>query len=96
MQKKSQIYCRKNNKLFPPLCKCTNLSIYPYPDDYDSYYPKTKAMAEKMFLAANWKKGVYTTSIRPDLIWAPGDNHLIPRFLKKGKTGRKGRPIQTC
>ncbi|MFC1744914.1 NAD-dependent epimerase/dehydratase family protein [Candidatus Riflebacteria bacterium] len=61
---------------------------YPYPKEFDCYYPKTKAMAEKMILEANGKKGVYTTSIRPHLIWGPGDNHLIPRFLKKGKAGR--------
>jgi nucleoside-diphosphate-sugar epimerase len=30
-------------------------------------------------------------SLRPHLIWGPGDNHLVPRIIAKGKSGRLRR-----
>ncbi|MBN1365341.1 MAG: NAD-dependent epimerase/dehydratase family protein [Syntrophaceae bacterium] len=59
----------------------------PYSDHYLSNYPKTKAMAEKMVIAANGDK-LATVSLRPHLIWGPGDNHLIPRLISRAKAGR--------
>ncbi|HSI86742.1 MAG TPA: NAD-dependent epimerase/dehydratase family protein, partial [Candidatus Methylacidiphilales bacterium] len=58
----------------------------PYPKKFHAYYPETKALAEKTVLAANGKR-LATVSLRPHLIWGPGDNHLIPRILARGKTG---------
>jgi nucleoside-diphosphate-sugar epimerase len=29
-----------------------------------------------------------TVALRPHLIWGPGDNHLIPRILARGRAGR--------
>jgi nucleoside-diphosphate-sugar epimerase len=62
----------------------------PYPDHYDAAYPKTKAVAERLVLAAN---GPYlaTVALRPHLIWGPGDNHLTPRILERGRAGRLRR-----
>ncbi len=59
----------------------------PYPDKYDAYYPETKAKAERMVLEANSAE-LATVSLRPHLIWGPGDNHLGPRLVSKAKAGK--------
>jgi nucleoside-diphosphate-sugar epimerase len=59
----------------------------PYPDDYLAHYPKTKAAAERMVLAAN-SAALATVSIRPHLVWGPGDRHLVPKILDRAKRGR--------
>ncbi len=63
----------------------------PYPTHYLSEYPRTKALAEKMVLAANGLKGLLTVSLRPHLIWGPGDPHLVPRIVEQA---RKGQLVQ--
>jgi nucleoside-diphosphate-sugar epimerase len=62
----------------------------PYPEHYEAHYPATKAMAEKLVLAAN-SSSLATVSIRPHLIWGPGDNHLVPRIIARGKAGKLRR-----
>ncbi|GFO53720.1 3-beta hydroxysteroid dehydrogenase [Geomonas sp. Red276] len=62
----------------------------PYPTHYETYYPLTKAMAEKEVLAANSPE-LATVSLRPHLIWGPGDNHLVPRIVAKARAGRLRR-----
>ncbi|HEY7307806.1 MAG TPA: NAD-dependent epimerase/dehydratase family protein [Gemmataceae bacterium] len=62
----------------------------PYPRHYDAAYPQTKAIAERMVLHAN-DPTVATVSLRPHLIWGPGDNHLIPRLLARARAGRLRR-----
>lgn len=62
----------------------------PYPRYYDSAYPQTKAIAERMILRAN-SATLATVSLRPHLIWGPGDNHLIPRILARARAGRLRR-----
>lgn len=59
----------------------------PYPDHFEAHYPKTKAFAEQKVIAAN-DDSLATVSLRPHLIWGPGDNHLVPRILAKGKAGQ--------
>lgn len=59
----------------------------PYPDHYETHYPKTKAIAERMVLKANAPE-LATVVLRPHLIWGPGDNHLVPRIIDRGKRGR--------
>lgn len=59
----------------------------PYPEHYEAHYPKTKAMAEQKVIAANGDS-LATVSLRPHLIWGPGDNHLVPRILARGKAGQ--------
>ncbi len=58
----------------------------PYPEKYYSHYPKTKAMAEKLVLSAS-SPDFRTISLRPHLIWGPGDRHLIPRLIARAKAG---------
>ena len=62
----------------------------PYPDFYEAYYPATKALAEQMALAANSPE-LAVTALRPHLIWGPGDNHLVPRIIAKGRAGKLRR-----
>lgn len=63
----------------------------PYPDDYLTFYPETKAIAERMVLDANATEGLLTCSLRPHLIWGPGDNNLIPRIVERARSGRLAR-----
>jgi 2-alkyl-3-oxoalkanoate reductase len=62
----------------------------PYPDHYEAFYPQTKALAEQLVLAANGPE-LATVSLRPHLIWGPGDNHLVPRFIAKARAGKLRR-----
>lgn len=62
----------------------------PYPERYEAHYPKTKAIAERLVLAANGPD-LATVSLRPHLIWGPGDNHLVPRIIERGRAGRLRR-----
>lgn len=59
----------------------------PYPESYEAAYPETKAIAEKVVLDANGPD-LATVSLRPHLIWGPGDPHLIPRVLARAKAGK--------
>ena len=58
----------------------------PYPTHFHSFYPQTKAEAEQLVLAANSDQ-LATVALRPHLIWGPGDNHLVPRILERGRQG---------
>ena len=62
----------------------------PYPSDYLCAYPETKAIAERAALAAN-SDTLTTVSLRPHLVWGPGDNHLVPRIIDKGGRGELRR-----
>lgn len=63
----------------------------PYADHYKSPYPATKALAEQMVMAANCP-ALHTASLRPHLIWGPGDNHLLPHLLERAKRGKLRLP----
>jgi len=56
----------------------------PYAESFLCHYAASKTIAEKNILAAN-NHSLKTTAIRPHLVWGPGDNHLIPRLLERGK-----------
>lgn len=58
----------------------------PYAEKFLCHYALTKAMAEKMVLAAN-SEAFRTCALRPHLIWGPGDPHLVPRLLDRGRRG---------
>ncbi len=59
----------------------------PYPPNHTAYYPKTKTMAEQAVLIANGPK-LSTVALRPHLMWGPGDNHLVPRLVRKTRAGK--------
>ncbi|MFH1019108.1 MAG: NAD-dependent epimerase/dehydratase family protein, partial [Pseudomonadota bacterium] len=52
----------------------------PYARKFLCDYARSKAIAEKMILAAN-SDALKTIALRPHLIWGPGDTNLIPRLL---------------
>ncbi|MBD1399138.1 NAD-dependent epimerase/dehydratase family protein [Pelovirga terrestris] len=62
----------------------------PYPHHFHASYPQTKAQAEQLVLAANGDQ-LATVALRPHLIWGPGDNHLVPRILERGRSGQLRR-----
>jgi nucleoside-diphosphate-sugar epimerase len=59
----------------------------PYATRFSSPYPATKAVAERMVLAAN-SPALATVALRPHLIWGPGDTQLVPRILDLARRGR--------
>jgi nucleoside-diphosphate-sugar epimerase len=62
----------------------------PYPEHYHAPYSETKAIAEKLVIRANGAD-LATVSLRPHLIWGPGDPHLVPRIIARARAGRLRR-----
>jgi nucleoside-diphosphate-sugar epimerase len=62
----------------------------PYPGRFEAPYSETKALAERLVLAANDGE-LATVALRPHLIWGPEDNHLVPRIVARGRAGRLRR-----
>ncbi len=58
----------------------------PYPKHFKAAYPETKAAAERLVLSANGP-ALATISLRPHLIWGPGDTNLIPGILARSRKG---------
>ena len=65
-----------------------------YPPSFKAHYPATKAIAERLVRAANCD-ALRTVSLRPHLIWGPGDPNLLPRLVQRAKAGRLRRIGQT-
>lgn len=59
----------------------------PYPKKFLSFYAQTKAASEKLVMQANGRD-LATVSLRPRLIWGPGDPNILPRLLKMADSGR--------
>jgi nucleoside-diphosphate-sugar epimerase len=59
----------------------------PYARRFLCHYGKSKAIAEQMVLAAN-DETLKTCAIRPHLVWGPGDPHLLPRLVDRGRRGK--------
>jgi nucleoside-diphosphate-sugar epimerase len=59
----------------------------PYATRYDAAYPATKAIAEKLVLESN-DATLATVSLRPHLIWGPGDNNILPRIYARARARR--------
>jgi len=62
----------------------------PYAEKFDAHYPCTKAQAEQLVQLANTAR-LATVSLRPHLIWGPGDPHLVPRLIAQGRAGKLRR-----
>lgn len=58
-----------------------------YPNKHLSNYTATKAMAEHLVLQANSEK-LKTISLRPHLVWGPGDTQLKSKIIERAKSGR--------
>jgi len=48
------------------------------------HYAASKILAEQAVLQAN-AGDLRTIAIRPHLVWGPGDQHLVPRLLERGR-----------
>ena len=59
----------------------------PLPKKYLAAYLTTKAAAERLVLQAN-SSTLATVSLRPHLIWGPGDTQLLPRIVKRRLANR--------
>jgi nucleoside-diphosphate-sugar epimerase len=59
----------------------------PYAPRYDAAYPETKAIAERLVLSNN-DSGLATISLRPHLIWGPGDHNILPRIIARARMRR--------
>ncbi len=60
----------------------------PYAEKYLTPYAATKAAAERLVLDADGAAGLHTCSLRPHLIWGPGDTNLAPRLVRRSREGR--------
>ena len=63
-------------------------------------YPTSKAAAERLVAAANSAE-LATVSLRPHLVWGPGDRNVVPRVLALARRGRlkivgTGRNLVDC
>jgi len=56
----------------------------PYAKRFLCNYASSKAVAEQWVLTHN-SEILKTCAIRPHLVWGPGDPHLIPRLVARGK-----------
>ena len=59
----------------------------PYPKKFLSTYAQTKMLSEIEVLAAN-SESFWTVSLRPHLIFGPGDLNLIPRIVEARKKNK--------
>lgn len=59
----------------------------PYVKNFFNAYQKTKSEAEQRVIKAN-SVDLKTVSLRPHLIWGPGDPHLVPRIINRARAGR--------
>lgn len=65
----------------------------PHASRFLNAYGRTKSLAEKMLLSAQGAEvagghRMNVVALRPHLIWGPGDPHLVPRVLERGRQGR--------
>lgn len=51
-------------------------------------YSRTKAAAELLAMAADGKDDLLVTSIRPHVVWGPGDTQLVGRIVERAAAGR--------
>ncbi|MEE1617259.1 NAD-dependent epimerase/dehydratase family protein [Brachybacterium sp. J153] len=51
-------------------------------------YSRTKASAELLAMAADGSDGLLVTSVRPHIVWGPGDTQLVGRIVDRAASGR--------
>jgi nucleoside-diphosphate-sugar epimerase len=63
----------------------------PYARHPSTAYQATKIEAERAVLSAQ-SSALSVVALRPHLIWGPGDPHLVPRIVARGRRGRIALP----
>jgi nucleoside-diphosphate-sugar epimerase len=81
------IYTSTPSVVFNQHSICNKNEDLPYAEQFLCHYARSKVMAERLILAAS-NKGLRTCALRPHLIWGPGDPHLIPRLIERGRAGQ--------
>lgn len=51
-------------------------------------YARTKAAAELLAMDADGSDGLQVTSVRPHIVWGPGDTQLVGRIVDRAASGR--------
>ncbi len=59
---------------------------HPYPTRFIDPYSATKAEAERVALAANDPAGLSVVSLRPAVVWGPGDTTILPIMVKMARS----------
>lgn len=52
------------------------------------HYARSKAMAERLALAADARDELAVLALRPHLVWGPGDTQLVARIARRARAGR--------
>ncbi len=61
---------------------------WPLKPDSRAYYPRSKARAEHLVVAANGDGGMETVVLRPRFVWGPGDTTLLPAIVDLIRSGK--------
>ena len=61
---------------------------WPLKPESRAYYPRSKARAEQMVVAANGAGGMETVVVRPRFVWGPGDTTLVPEIVELIRSGK--------
>jgi 2-alkyl-3-oxoalkanoate reductase len=85
------VYTSSPSVTFSGAAQCNIDEQAPYPTRWLCHYPRTKAIAEQHVLSSNHPEKLAACSLRPHLIWGPGDPHLIPRVIEKCRSGKLRR-----
>lgn len=85
------VYTSSPSVTFDGTDQCGVDESAPYPTRWLAHYPHSKALAEQDVLKASGEGGLLTCALRPHLIWGPRDRHLIPRLLRRARSGRLRR-----
>jgi len=81
------VYTSSPSVVFNMQDECGVDESMPYPTRWYNPYSPSKALAEQIVLKASGTDGLLACSIRPHLIWGPGDNHLLPRLIPRARRG---------
>lgn len=79
------IYTSTPSVVFNQQDICNGDEQLPYADRFLCHYARSKVLAERLVLAAS---DLRTCAIRPHLVWGPGDPHLVPRLIERGRKGQ--------
>jgi len=85
------VYTSSPSVVFTETDQCGDDESIPYARRWLCHYPRSKAAAEQAVLAANGADGLFTCALRPHLIWGPGYRQLLPRLLRRARSGQLRR-----
>lgn len=81
------VYTSTPSVVFNSRSICNGDEQLPYATRFLCHYARSKVMAEQLILSAS-DHNLRTCALRPHLVWGPGDPHLIPRLIERGRKGQ--------